>query len=127
MSTPEDRQNLQSILHETRLFAPATEFGAAARVTPARLGALRAEAEKDNTAFWARLGREELAWRQPFSVGLDETRAPNYAWFTDGLMNVSYNCLDRHLEKRSGKIAIIAEGEKGDVRRLTYHELHTQV
>jgi acetyl-CoA synthetase len=78
-------------------------------------------------AFWARLAREELAWQKPFTRALDDSKAPNYQWFTDGTLNVAVNCLDRHLEKRGDKIAIIGEGEKGDVRKLTYRQLHAAV
>ena len=53
--------------------------------------------------------------------------APNYRWFTDGQLNVSHNCLDVHLRERGEKIAIIFEGEPGDVRKLTYAELHSEV
>ncbi|MGH8322587.1 MAG: acetate--CoA ligase, partial [Steroidobacteraceae bacterium] len=60
-------------------------------------------------------------------VTLDDSSAPNYRWFTDGRLNVSYNCLDVHLAERGEKTALIFEGEPGDVRRLSYRELHAQV
>ena len=66
-------------------------------------------------------------WHAPFSVTLDESRAPNYRWFSDGHLNVSYNCLDVHLAERGHKTALIFEGEPGDVRRLSYQELHAEV
>ena len=58
---------------------------------------------------------------------LDSTKAPHYRWFTDSMLNVSYNCLDRHLEQRGDKTAIIFEGEAGDVRQLSYRELLAEV
>ena len=58
---------------------------------------------------------------------LDDSKAPNYRWFTDGQLNVSFNCLDVHLEERGHKTAIIFEGEPGDMRRLSYRELHAEV
>src|SRR5262245_25226704 len=76
--------NIQSVLLEERSFAPPAPFAAHARVTGAELEALHAQAEKDPTGFWADLARRELQWQTPFSVTLDDSRAPNYSWFTDG-------------------------------------------
>src|SRR5262249_43099121 len=73
------------------------------------------------------LARRELVWQAPFTVSLDESDAPNYRWFTDGQLNVSFNCLDVQLAERGNKTAIIFEGEGGDIRRLTYTELHAAV
>ncbi len=120
-------KDIQSVLQEARRFAPRPEFVAKARLDAAKLAALRAEAAKDPVGFWARLAREELSWHKPFSQTLDDSKAPNYHWFGDGKLNVSVNCIDRHLEKRGDKIAIRFEGEKGDLRTLTYRELHAQV
>ena len=58
---------------------------------------------------------------------LDDSRAPNFRWFTDGQLNVSHNCLDVHLARRGDKVAVIFEGEPGDVRKLTYRQLHQEV
>ena len=77
--------------------------------------------------FWARMARENLHWHQPFTVALDDSAAPNYRWFTDGKLNVSYNCLDVNLAQRGDKAAILFEGEPGDLRRITYRELHADV
>ncbi len=115
--------NLESILHEKRVFAPDASFVAQARIKPADYERLCAEAARDNVAFWARLARAELLWSRPFTQILDAARAPNYRWFTDGELNASVNCLDVHLEKRSGKTAIIFEDEPGAIRSLTYGEL----
>jgi len=120
-------QDLESVLRETRTFPPRPEFVAQARVDAARLQALHASAAADHAGFWARLAHTEINWQKPFSVALDESRAPNYRWFTDGTLNASWNCLDRHLEKRGDKVAIIGEGEQGDVRTLTYRQLHAEV
>jgi acetyl-CoA synthetase len=73
------------------------------------------------------MARDSLYWHKPFSATLDESHAPNYRWFSDGELNVSYNCLDAHLSERGHKSAIIFEGEGGDVRRLSYRELHAEV
>ena len=120
-------QSIESVLHEERTFPPPAEFAARACIGAAELEALRREAAGDNAGFWARLAREELTWQRPFTVVLDESNAPNYAWFTDGRLNVSFNCLDVHLAEHGEKTAIVFEGEPGDVRALSYRELHAEV
>ena len=119
--------NIQSVLAEKRVFPPAAAFAAKARVNAAKMAELRAAAEKDYVGFWAGLARSELSWDTPFKTALDDSAAPNYRWFHDGKLNASYNCLDRHLEKRGDKIAIRYEGEKGDTKNWTYRELHAEV
>ena len=90
--------------------------------------ALCAEAEKDYAGYWARHARELLSWKQPFTQVLDESNAPFYKWFADGKLNVSYNCLDRHVEAgNGGRTAIIFEADNGDVTRITYQELLAKV
>ena len=123
MSTPV----VESVLTEQRSFPPAPAFAATARVRSDDLAALHAEAAADPQAFWAGLARAEIAWRKPFTEVLDESRAPNYRWFADGELNVSWNCLDVHLADRGDKTAIVFEGEPGDVRTLSYRELHAEV
>ena len=86
-----------------------------------------AEAEADHVGFWAARALEELTWETPFSQVLDTSNAPNYAWFTDGRLNVSYNCLDVHLPSLGDKPAILFVGEQGDRRELTYAELTARV
>jgi len=120
-------KNIQSVLQEERTFPPAASFAARAQLKPADLEALRQRAARGPEDFWADLARQELTWHKPFSVVLDDRNAPNYRWFTDGELNVSYNCLDVHLTERGHKTAIIFEGEPGDVRRLSYRELHAEV
>ncbi|MDE2052747.1 MAG: AMP-binding protein, partial [Gammaproteobacteria bacterium] len=120
-------KNIVSVLQEERTFAPAAGFAARARIKPADLERMRREAADDPTGFWSRLAREEIAWHTPFTVTLDDSAAPNYRWFTDGRLNVSFNCLDVHLAERGEKTAIIFEGEPGDTRRLSYRELHAEV
>src|SRR5215467_702980 len=120
-------KNIESILIEHRSFPPSPEFTARARIKPRDLEALRKRAADDHVGFWADLASQELSWHRPFTVALDEARAPNYRWFTDGRINASWNCLDVHLNERGHKTAIIFEGEPGDVRRLSYRELHADV
>jgi acetyl-CoA synthetase len=121
-------ENIDSILNEERLFEPSTTFKANARInSPETLAAMRRQADDDYSGFWAEQARNEISWYTPFTTVLDESRAPHFQWFSDGLMNVSYNCLDRHLEKKGEHTAIIFEGENGDIRTFTYRELHAEV
>ncbi|MEO5734821.1 MAG: acetate--CoA ligase, partial [Rubrivivax sp.] len=86
--------------------------------------ALVAEADADHSAYWARLAREFVTWKTPFTRSLDDTEAPFYRWFADGTLNVSYNCLDRQLERGLGeKIAVVFEADDGRVSRVNYREL----
>ncbi|MFZ9708380.1 MAG: acetate--CoA ligase [Steroidobacteraceae bacterium] len=123
MSTPD----ISSVLIERRQFPAPQGFAAQAQLQPDDLDALHREAAADPVAFWAGLAREHLIWHRPFTQTLDASSAPNYRWFTDGELNVSFNCLDVHLARRAEHTAIIFEGEPGDVRRLSYRELHLEV
>src|ERR1700678_871097 len=120
-------KDIQSVLQEDRVFAPSARFRKAAALEADELQAMYAKAERDHVGFWADLARAEIDWQKPFTVSLDADRAPNYRWFTDGRLNVSHNCLDVNLRERGDKTAIVSEGEPGDVRKLTYAELHREV
>lgn len=86
--------------------------------------ALCKEAESDYTGYWARLARELLSWKQPFTQVLNDREAPFFKWFEDGRLNASYNCLDRHVEAgRGDRVALIFEADDGTVTRVTYAEL----
>lgn len=86
--------------------------------------ALCAEAEKDYEGFWGARAKELLDWQTPFTQVLDESNAPFFKWFADGKLNVSYNCLDRQVKNGLGdKVALIFEGDKGDVTKVTYSDL----
>ena len=121
------QKDIQSVLHEDRVFPPSAEFKKRATLQPKDLAALHKRAAEDYVGFWADLAVSEIHWHRPFSVPLDDTDAPNYQWFSDGRLNVSYNCLDVHLGTAADKIAIVFEGEPGDVRKITYAELHAEV
>src|SRR5580693_6393448 len=123
----EKAKHIESVLNENRSFPPSAEFSARARIKAADLAQAHRRAQEDYTGFWADLARRSLHWHKPFSVTLDDSKAPNYRWFTDGELNVSWNCLDAHLSERGHKTAIIFEGEPGDTRRLSYRELHSDV
>jgi acetyl-CoA synthetase len=119
--------DIKSVLQERRVFQPPAAFAARARIGPEELSALHRQARQDPVGFWAELARGELHWHKPFSITLDDSAAPNYRWFCDGELNVSYNCLDVHLAERGDKTAIIFESEGGAVRRLSYRQLHAEV
>jgi acetyl-CoA synthetase len=121
------QDNIESTLHENRQFPPSQAFVSTATVNARQLDDLYAKAAQDHEGFWADLARQEIDWKQPFSQTLDSSNAPHYRWFPDGKLNVSYNCLDRQLEKNADKTAIIFEGEKGDVEHISYRDLYQRV
>ncbi len=119
---------IQSVLIEERLFPPTPDFVRQANISGMdEYRALCDEAERDYEGFWARLGREHLSWKKPFTHVLDESNAPFYKWYDDGELNASYNCLDRHLTTQPNKVAIIFEADDGKVSRVTYRELYQRV
>ena len=121
------KKDIKSVLLEERLFAPSEKFREHARIKANDLERMYAKAADDYIGFWADLAVEEIQWTRPFTVPLDDSQAPNYRWFVDGQLNVSYNCLDVNLPSRGDKVAIVFEGEPGDVRKLTYKQLHAEV
>jgi acetyl-CoA synthetase len=120
---------IESILQEQRLFQPAPEFTEAATVSGfAAYEELYAKAAADPSAFWAELAQQELHWFKPWDTVLDWSNPPFAKWFDGGKINISYNCLDRHLAThRRDKPALVWEGEPGDSRTLTYFQLHQEV
>ncbi|MGB3613761.1 MAG: acetate--CoA ligase [Elainellaceae cyanobacterium] len=121
-------QAIESILQEQRRFPPSDAFSQQAHIkSQADYERLYAEAEADPAAFWDKLAKEELHWFEPWDTVLD-WQPPHAKWFVGGKLNVSYNCLDRHLQTwRKNKAALIWEGEPGDSRTLTYAQLHREV
>ena len=119
---------IESVLNESRLFPPPAEFVKNANVSGmAAYQAMCDEAQADYAGFWARLARDHVLWHKPFQHVLDESNAPFFKWFHDGELNVSYNCLDRHLESQPNKIAIIFEADDGSVTKITYRQLYHRV
>jgi acetyl-CoA synthetase len=120
---------IESILVENRVFTPPEDLVKQANISGMEgYRALCNEAERDPNAFWARLGRENLVWTKPFQQVLDESNAPFYKWFPDGELNVSANCLDKHLgTPTENRVAIIFESDDGKGTRITYKELHARV
>lgn len=119
--------NIESILIENRQFSPNDDFINKARINADQLAALHQQANDDYTGFWAQQAKEALDWHKPFTKTLDESNAPHYSWFDDGELNVSYNCIDRHLANHADKNAIIFEGEQGDTSHISYKDLHSRV
>jgi acetyl-CoA synthetase len=121
-------QTITSISRETRVVRPSAEFKAQANLgSEALYKRLYLESVNSPEKFWGRQARELLSWRKPFGKVL-RWKLPHAKWFETGKLNVSENCLDRHLASgRANKAAIIFEGEPGDVRTLTYRQLHSEV
>ena len=109
---------------EDRTFPPSAEFAAAAHLSDR---SHHDEAAVDYEAFWARQARELLTWDEDFHTTL-QWDLPYAEWFIGGKLNLSTNCLDRHVEAGHGdRIAYFWEGEPGDTRRVTYAELLDEV
>jgi len=119
---------IESVLREDRKFEPPAQFAAKAHVKSfAEYEKLYADAARDPEAFWAGIAGTELDWFTRWTKVLD-WQPPFARWFVGGKINVSHNCLDRHLgTARRDKPALIWEGEPGDTRTLTYAELHREV
>jgi acetyl-CoA synthetase len=113
-------------MKEERVFAPSPEFSSQAHVKSFEdLEALRKEAHDSPDEFWARMA-EELDWFRKWDTVL-RWKPPHAEWFVGGRINISHNCLDRHLSTwRRNKAAIVWEGEPGDTRTLTYQQMHEQ-
>ncbi len=124
---PPADERISVLLKSGKVYKPSAAFQRAARVPGlAALQRLRSQARRDPRKFWAQAARE-LEWSRPWREVL-EWRPPFAKWFPGGRLNVSSNCLDRHLSgPRRNKAAIIWEGEPGDSRTLTYLELHREV
>jgi acetyl-CoA synthetase len=118
---------IESVLIETRVFPPNAKLMAEATISGMdAYRALCAEAEKDYAGFWARLAREHLLWKKPFTQVLDDSKPPFFRWFADGTLNASYNCLDRHLQTQPDKTAVIFEADDGKITKATYRDLYTR-
>jgi len=109
----------------TQFHAPPAALAAAAHISG--MDAYREQvrrAEADYEGYWAALARELITWKRPFTQVLDQSDRPFFKWFADGTLNVSYNCLDRNVERGLGdKTAIIFEADDGAVTRVSYREL----
>src|SRR6478736_8483521 len=125
MSSP--ASPIESILKETRKFPPPAGFASQAHVkSMAEYEHLYQRGRDDPEGFWAEQAARKLHWFKKWDRVLD-WKLPHAQWFIGVTTNVSYNCLDRHLDTpRKNKAALIWEGEPGDSRVLTYHQLHRE-
>ncbi|HLI03280.1 MAG TPA: acetate--CoA ligase [Terracidiphilus sp.] len=119
--------DIDSTLRENRVFPPPAEFSSQAHIKSLeQYEAMYRQSIEDPEKFWAEAAKE-LHWFKTWDKVL-EWNLPSAKWFAGGKINLSYNCVDRHaLGARAGKTALIWEGEPGEVRRLTYAELHAEV
>jgi acetyl-CoA synthetase len=125
--TPPNSTDIQSTLNEHRVFDPPPEFSSKAHIkSMADYERLYEEADRDPETFWARIAAE-IDWFEPWTKVL-EWDVPWAKWFAGGKLNLSHNCLDRHVATwRRNKAAIIWEGEPGEIRTLTYQQLLSAV
>ena len=115
-------QEIDALLKENREFPPSEAFRKQANIQDPEIWA---KASRDREAYWAGWA-EQLDWQTKWSRVLD-WQPPDAKWFVGGKLNASHNCLDRHLAERGNKLALIWEGEPGEIRRITYRELHAEV
>jgi len=110
------------------IFYPNPEFSAQARIKSMdEYWELQNSAIEDYEGFWKRYADEKIAWLAPYDKVLDESDAPFYKWFTNGKLNVCNQCIDRHLEDKADKTAILFEGDRGDVEHISYAQLSQRV
>ena len=121
--TDSESKAIENLLREDRTFPPSAAFVETANARPS----IYDRAEADFVGFWQGQALQRIDWFSPPTVTLDDSEAPFFKWFSDGTLNVAYNCLDRHLATGGDKIAYYWEGEPGDTRTLTYSELHAEV
>jgi acetyl-CoA synthetase len=107
------------------IFAPSAEVIAGALVKDHK--GMGRKAREDLAGFWAERA-EGFEWFRKWDTVLDDSKKPFYKWFVGAQVNISYNCLDRHVKSwRRNKLALIWEGENGDARTFSYHALHREV
>jgi len=117
-----------SEIHKKQVFQPNEEFAKDARIkNMSEYQQLQEYATKDYEGFWGSYAKEKLDWIEPFSNVMDESNFPFVKWFDGGKLNVSTQCIDRHLKSRGDKTAIIFEGDRGDKQTITYQELYYNV
>ena len=115
-------RTLENLLQEDRIFPPPAEFAARANV-----GAAVYEESEDWKGWWLEQARSRITWYREPTETVDESNPPFYRWFADGQLNLSYNCLDRHLDTLGDKVAYHWIGEPGDTKDYTFRELHEAV
>lgn len=118
---------IESLLEENRVYKVFPDFAAKANLQKEEYEALLDKAKNDPEKFWLDLAQSELDWFQKPNTAISDNKAPFFKFFADGKINISYNCIDRHLKDRGGKLALVWEGEPGDKESYTYKELHQEV
>ncbi len=119
-------ENITSVLTEKRTFAPKNDFISKANLSKNEYERLLLKSKTDFEGFWAELAERHIHWFKKWDKVL-EWDEPFSKWFVNGRTNVSYNCLDRHLEKKSDKKALIWIGENGEKKEITYKDLFNEV
>jgi acetyl-CoA synthetase len=116
-------QAIENLLSEERLFPPSEAFAAQANAGPD----VYEKADADYLAFWKEQALNRVTWfKEPTQV-LDDSNPPFFKWFSDGELNLAYNCLDRHLDEHGDRVAYHWIGEPGDSKDITYRELYEEV
>ncbi len=123
------KNSINNILEENRIFPPSKEFSKNALIKNFKeLIDLKQAAKKDSIKFWDDYAKSEIDWFEPYQTVLDDKNAPFFNWFPEGKLNISYNCLDRHIKNGlADKTALIWQGEPGDDKKFTYSELLKEV
>ncbi len=125
-----DKKNsINNILEEKRIFPPSKIFVENSNISSQEeLLSLKKQASENPIQFWDSFAKSELDWFEPFHTVLDNENAPFFKWFKEGKLNITYNCLDRHIKRGlGGKTALLWEGEPGDSKKYTYEELLKEV
>ncbi len=111
-----------------KIFNPNPEFAKDAKINSMeQYWELQNRAIEDYEGFWKDFADEKIDWIEPYDNVLDESNAPFYKWFSNGKLNVSNQCIDRHLADKAEQNAIVFEGDKGDVQHITYGQLSERV
>ena len=123
------KNSINNILEENRSFPPSKEFSNSAIIKSKKdLFDLREKARKNPIQFWDSYAKTEIDWFRPYETVLDGNKAPFFKWFPEGQLNITYNCLDRHIKNGLGdKNALIWEGEPGDSKTFSYKDLLKEV
>ena len=116
-------EKIENLLGENRTFDPPSSIVENANATKEWFDL----AEEDRLAYWQKQALERITWYKEPTEILDDSNAPFYKWFKDGELNLSYNCLDRHLETDGDRVAFYWEGEPGDSQEITYQDLYERV
>jgi acetyl-CoA synthetase len=115
-------------MENREIYFPNREFAKQARIkNMCEYKELMDWAKEDYEGFWDHWAKEKIDWFEPYHTVLDESDAPFYKWFVGGKLNVTHQCIDRHIEVRKNKAAIIFEGDRGDNQVITYLELYKNV